>query len=187
MKKHVTIIGIDPGINNCGISILKHYTDTGETKVQNYFTIHANALAKKEDKAASKTYGSIFSLFQLEKAIENVMATYTPDFVVSEDAFYNPRTPNAFVSLKSCINSIKRVLYTHQKTLFLVAPKLAKATVNTGTANKEVVQESIRNLADLKIKDTKELPIDGMSEHEADAIAIGYTFIKAILPELIIG
>lgn len=63
---------------------------------------------------------------------------------------------------------------------------MAKATVSTGVANKEVVQESIRKLPDLKIKDTKELPIENMSEHEADATAIGYTFIKAILPEIIL-
>ena len=186
MRKYRTIIGIDPGINNCGVSILRHYPATGETKVQNYFTIHANAIAKKENKADSKTYGSIISLFQLERVIEETINTYEPDYVACEDAFYNPRTPNAFISLKSCINSIKRVLYTHQKTLFLIAPKMAKATVSTGIANKEVVQESIRKLPDLKIKDTKELPIENMSEHEADATAIGYTFIKAILPEIIL-
>jgi Holliday junction resolvasome RuvABC endonuclease subunit len=185
MAKYITIMGIDPGINNCGISILRYYPDTAETRVYTYLTLHCNAQAKKEDKVKSKVYGSIFSLFILEREIEKLIELYQPMYIASEDAFYNPRTPNAFISLKGCINSIKRVLYKYEKTLFLIAPKLAKAAVCTGTANKEIIQETINRLPDLKIKNTKEMPLMNMVEHEADSIAIGYAFIKTILPELV--
>lgn len=185
MSKYVTILGIDPGINNCGFSVCRYYPITKQTKVYTYFTLHANATAKKNNKHDSRIYGNIFSLITLEGLFENIVNEYNPDYIASEDAFYNPRTPNAFISLKGCINSFKRVLYLHQKTLYLIAPKLAKATVATGTADKEVIQTKIQKLPDLEIRQTKELPITEMSEHEADSIGIAYTFIKTILPGLI--
>ena len=92
--------------------------------------------------------------------------------------------PNAFISLRLCINVIQRVLYEHQKILHLVAPKEAKKAIGSGKADKVTVQNSIRNLSDLKLKDSKLRPLDKMVEHEADSIAIGYAFIKHILPDI---
>lgn len=185
MANYITIMGIDPGINNCGISITRYYLDTKLRKTIYRTTLHANAEAKKVDKKQSKLYGGVFSLFVFEALIDEIYKKYEPDYICSEDAFYNPRTPGAFVSLKNCIMSIKRVLYKYGKVLYLIAPKAAKAAVCTGTANKEVIQDAILKLPDLQIKDTKESPISEMVEHEADSIAIAYAFTTLILPSLI--
>lgn len=183
---YITILGIDPGIHNCGISFNKYDPKTGIMSVADYFTIHAASSAKKEDKRTSEEYGTVFSLICLEKIMREILDKYKPDYVASEDAFYSPRTPNAFVSLKLCINSIQRVLFEdYRKQLFKIPPKLAKAAVSQGTANKVAVQTSIRNLPDLKLKDTKSKPLDDMIEHEADAIAIAYAFRKLILPDIL--
>lgn len=185
MVDRLTILGIDPGINNTGICILRYYTKTKETSLVDRFVIKANEAAKKQNKDEFREYGNVFSLLVLENEILEVINKYEPDFVVCEDAFYSPRTPNAFISLKLCINAIQRVLYSNfKKQLFKIPPKLAKSAVSQGTASKEAVQVSIRNLPDLKLKDTKMKPLDLMVEHEADAIAIGYAFIKFILPDL---
>lgn len=183
----IRILGIDPGINNTGWNISQFNTENEITTVLHFDRIQANALAKKEKKQDFKDYGNIVSLELYEREINSIIEKYRPSYVACEDAFYNPRTPNAFLSLKLCIYSIKRVLHTHGQILFLIPPTIAKQAVwGSGTANKLAVQESIFNLKDLVIKDSKTNPIDKMVEHEADSIAISYAFIKNILPDLLL-
>lgn len=45
---YITILGIDPGIHNCGIAYNKYDPKTGVMTVADYFTIHAAELAKKK-------------------------------------------------------------------------------------------------------------------------------------------
>ena len=174
---NIKLIGIDPGIHNCGVAICEYDPDNQKLIVKDFFTIHASELARKFNKKDSIAYGSIFSLFLLEKEFNDIFSEYQPDYIGSEDAFYNPRTPNAFISLKSCINSIKRVLYTYRKKLNLIAPKLAKATVIKATANKNDMMSAITKLPDLVI----EKDVTDIVEHESDAIGIAYTLYKTVL------
>lgn len=170
----VRVIGIDPGINNCGIALCSYDTDKDMLTVNDHFTLHANESAKKYNRKDSKLYGNIFSLFILEKEITEIFDRWSPDYVASEDAFYNPRTPNAFVSLKNCITSIRRVLYSKRQILYTIPPKLAKMTVVKATATKEDIITAVKKLPTVKIvKDTTD-----MVEHEADAIGIAHTFIE---------
>ena len=174
---NIKLIGIDPGIHNCGVAICEYDQANQKLIVKDFFTIHASELARKFNKKDSIAYGSIFSLFLLEKEFNDIFKEYQPDYIGSEDAFYNPRTPNAFISLKSCINSIKRVLYDYRKKLNLIAPKLAKATVIKATANKNDMMSAITKLPDLVI----EKDVTDIVEHEADAIGIAYTLYKTVL------
>ena len=172
----IKIIGIDPGIHNCGVALGEFNTDTNHLVIKDFFTIHASELARKANKKDSNTYGSIFSLFLLEQEFTTIFTNFTPDYVASEDAFYNPRTPNAYASLKGCILSIKRVLYNFRLKLNLIAPKLAKMTVVKATADKNDMMAAITKLSDLTI----EKDITNIVEHEADAIGIAYTLVKLL-------
>ena len=186
MASSIKILSIDPGIHHTGWSISHTDSTLQKLTVQTWGEIQASDIAKKEFKSDVKLYGSLISLFCYETEIEGLLDKYNPDFVVSEDAFYNPRMPNAFLSLKLCINAIQRILFKHHRKLYTVAPTVAKQAVyGKGTANKVAVQESIQILDDLFIKETKAHPVSSMVEHEADSIAIGYAFFKLILPEII--
>lgn len=185
MPNYITILGIDPGIHNCGFSYNKYDPKTGVMTVADYFVIHAAETAKKENKDESKQYGNVFSLFILEREFSKIVENYHPHYIACEDAFYSPRTPNAFISLKLCINAMQRVLYhEYRKELFRIPPKLAKMTISEAGANKVAIQEAVRSKPDIKLKDTKIRPLDAMTEHEADSISIAYTFVKQILPNL---
>lgn len=185
MPNYVTVLGVDPGIHNCGISFNKYDPKAETLIVADYFVIHAAEQAKKENRQESKNFGNVFSLITLEREFSKIIADYKPDFVACEDAFYSPRTPNAFVSLKLCIGSMQRVLYTeYHKEMYRIPPKLAKMVMSTATAGKVAIQQAIRDKPDIKIKDTKVRPLDEMVEHEADSIAIAYAFIKQIYPNL---
>lgn len=183
----ITVLAFDPGVYHTGWSVLKYDQTSNTISVAEYGTIEANSLARKENKEDYKIYGNVISFFLLEREVTTLVNKYAPDYVACEGAFM-ARFPNAFVSLKLCINAIQRVLYTHfRKTLHLIAPKEAKKAIGNGTADKLAVQNSIQHLADLKVKDTKQKPIDKMVEHEADSIAIGYAFIKNVLPDLLLS
>lgn len=182
----VVVLAFDPGIYHCGWSVSKVDRDTYHATVTSYGTIEAAAAAKKANKKDYQDYGNIISFFLLEQEVKELVETYHPDYVVSEGAFM-ARFVNAFVSLKLCINAIQRVLYSEfRMTLYQIAPKEAKKAVNIGTADKEAVQTSITKLPDLTIKETKQKPLIKMCEHEADSIAIGYAFVKNVLPGLLL-
>lgn len=185
-KNNIKIFGIDPGLTHTGCCICNYDPSKDTLQVANCFSIEAIALAKKENKIEHKQYGNIISLFLYERELDRIMTEYQPDYIASEDAFYNPRTPLAFVSLKLCINAIQRVLYKHGKILYRIAPKQAKQAVSTGTADKLAVQDAIQHLPDLIVRNTKQNPIEKISEHEADSIAIAYAFKKLLLPDLLI-
>ena len=180
----IKIIGIDPGLTNLGINMSSYDLKTGIVTVHNFDMITSIALAKKENRPDYKLYGNIIPLLFLEREINRVYQEYQPDYVATEDAFYNPRTPNAVLSLKLCINAIERALYPLGNTLYKIAPRAAKQCVVNGNANKEAIQEAIQKLPDLKIRKTK--PLEQMTEHEADSIGITYAFTKLILPDLIL-
>lgn len=183
----IKILGIDPGINNTGWNISVFNPNNGKLIVSTYGKFQANMLAKKEMRQENKVYGNIVSLFLYEREIKSIFDSFQPDYVASEDAFYNPRTPNAYLSLKLCINAIQRVLFTYSKVLYRIPPTVAKQAVwGNGSANKAAVQDSIQRLDDLIIKSTKQNPIEKMVEHEADSIAVSYAFTKTVLPDLLL-
>lgn len=170
------IVAIDPGLTNTGWSYLEYDTSTGIVLVKHTGKICAIAHTKKVEKESYKKYGNLISLMEYEKLINELQNKYHPDHICCEDAFYNSRTPNAYLSLKLCINSIGRVLYSYDKLLYLIAPKVAKQAVfGKGTANKEDIQLAIRKIDNLHFH--PDIVLDELVEHEADSIAIGYAFI----------
>ena len=184
-KRLIKILGIDPGISHLGYNLSSYNPDTDILTVQHRDEILAQTLAKQEMKQDNKVYGNIISLFLLEREIRNLMNEHQPDYIVSEDAFYCAKFPNAYLSLKLCINSIQRVLYEFGKTLYRIPPTMAKQAVRDGTADKLAVQEAILSLPGIVIRDTKQNPVAKLTEHEADSIAISYAFKKLFLLDIL--
>lgn len=183
----ITIMGIDPGINNTGVNIAHYDIDKNILTVVAYTLIQANNLAKKEMKEDSKLYGNIVSLDIYERELHLLVEKYHPDYICCENSFYNPHMPNAYLSLSLCITSIRRMLYHfHNKTLYTIPPKSAKQCVCSGDANKLVIQEAIYQLPDLIIKRDKKNKNNELVEHIADSIAISYAFCKMYLPDMLL-
>lgn len=183
----VSIMGIDPGLNALGASIGWYYPRVKKLVIRDHTVVSSNTLAKKDHRDEVKEYGSLISLFTCEEAMENLLASWSPEFIVSEDAFYNPRMPNAFLSLKLCINAIQRVLFRHEKALYLIAPTIIKRTIfGSGTANKAAVHAGIVNHDDILFKDSKKKQMSKLVEHEADSIAVCYTFTQLYLPDILL-
>lgn len=183
---YISIMAIDPGLNALGASLGYYYPKKEKLVIQDHTVIKSNTQAKKEKSSEVKAYGNLISLFTCEEAIEDLLLKWCPEFVVSEDAFYNPRMPNAFLSLKLCINAIQRVLYTHEKVLYRIPPSnIKQAIFGHGLANKAAVQAGIVNHEDIAFKETKKKQINKLVEHEADSIAVCYAFVKLYLPDIL--
>jgi Holliday junction resolvasome RuvABC endonuclease subunit len=81
---------------------------------------------------------------------------------------------------------ISRILYQDfNQLLYKLAPKTIKMIITgDGTSDKESVRDSILHNDIIKIKENKQIPISRLLSHHTDAMAVGYSFIKIILPTL---
>lgn len=185
MKNEIIILSIDPGLTNTGWAITKYNRKTDTAVVTQFDIIQAKKIAHKTMRGDNEEYPTIIPVIVYEQLIDEILRTYEPDYITSEDAFYNPKRPNAYISLSLCLHAIERVLYTHRKSLYRIAPRSIKQVASgSGDSGKIAMQEAVLHLDNVTIKDRKIKPVSEMVEHEADAIAVGYTFIKKILPGL---
>ena len=169
------ILSFDPGLSFSGWA----YT-TAENGI--FSVEHCGLLTPsktvdhKEHREEVDLYGRrIITLALLRTMIRELMGRFTPDIVVSEDAFFNPRRPGAYEALVQWILTVSFVLRDeYQLPLYRIPPKLVKKYISgIGTADKEGVKKAVAQHDDIRL--SPEIVIDNLMEHEGDAIAIGYT------------
>ncbi len=185
----IKILSFDPGLTTMGWSIGTWSVEKNILTVNRWGVITSIALAQKEEKIDFKNYGRIISLEIMEREVTNLIEQYHPTYIFSEDAFYNPKRPQAYVSLSLCLHTLSRLLYlNYKKSLFKLAPKqIKKIVTGDGTADKTTIQATIISHPNILIKDTKQNQLKNMSEHSADSIAGMYTFCREILPALLMS
>ena len=133
-------------------------------------------VSHKQYRELVDTFGMrIITLTLLRDMIRELMDTYHPDIVASEDAFFNPRRPGAYEALLHWILTVSFVLKDeYGMPLHKIPPKLVKKFISgVGTSDKEGVQAAIFNHKDIVFE--KALGEIELTEHEGDAIAIGYS------------
>lgn len=138
----------------------------------------------------------------ISSLIEELINRYTPTYVSSEDAFYNPARPNAFVSLLIAIYAIESKLYQLYSDdklpfgknikLYKTPPTLVKKifSMNSG-GGKSTKDDMYHNLQDrvnehdISFVGRDDCPsLEEFTEHSVDAIAVGYAFYKFWIPLL---
>jgi Holliday junction resolvasome RuvABC endonuclease subunit len=187
LKCTVKILSFDPGLTCTGWALTEYNTTTGKAFVSKRGKIEGKrALNKYKEKLVlfNKSY---IQLTHLEEELFNLMR-YKPDYVVTESAFWQPGRTAAYAALVLCIHTIERVIGTNLGLpVFKLAPQCIKRIVTDhGQASKITVQEAILLNPDIELKETKQNPIEKMVEHEADAIACAWAFIKCDLPSIIV-
>jgi Holliday junction resolvasome RuvABC endonuclease subunit len=191
-KVNYRIFSIDPGLRNLGWSVIDYNIKKGTETVYAYGTLTAKSLLKAktdEDKLVISEFGErYFVLSSLEIALNKMFSMYGPDYVCCEGAFAH-KFIDAFSVLVLIIHLIRRLSHKHvKKNIVTIAPREVKKCIsNSGGSDKDTVQYCVLNNKDIIIRDTKANPIKLLTEHEADAIAIGHTFIKIYLDDLILA
>ena len=168
------ILSIDPGINNCGISII----DLSEQfKVLDTILINNARKFTPEEKLSELRIGSRgVKVMCIINKLQELIDDNDISMIVVEAPFYSALTPAAYGSLLEVISAIKyRLIIDSSLEFKLVEPLLVKKTfASQAQASKPTMKESlIRRTGNKEISLSKN--IDSLSEHEIDSIAVGFT------------
>ncbi len=175
----LTLISIDPGLNNVGVAIYKiELLPVFKICRIEAFTLSAPRLVDDcgldDEDYSERTIKRHVILRHFKKILEN----HTPDIVVCESPFFNPKMPSSFAVLTEVVASLfdQVILFNSRCQFSVLAPKLVKKTFSiAGKKGKDVVKEAVAAvslLTDVLVND-----IDGLDEHSIDAIAVGYSWI----------
>lgn len=172
-----TIIGIDPGVNNFGISI--YNMNNNEIIDINAFTL-INAKIKDLSGLNEETNSDrIIKIRKIQEHFKNILYTVNPILVVCESPFYNPSMPNAYASLVQIIEAIQLTCIEFNNNIIftLIEPLLMKKTIGAGMMTGKIdVKLSVTNTKNIMEKLLVDINI--LDEHSIDAIAITYSYLK---------
>jgi Holliday junction resolvasome RuvABC endonuclease subunit len=173
-------ISIDPGLNTCGVAVFTYKDNRFQVKSTTLIN-NLRKLTDGEKLIAKKYTDRLAKLDTICKTIDTMYDTlkeegYEINTLIVEAPFYSSFRPAAFGSLVETISLIRyNVAFKRNSSFYAIEPMaVKKAFAARGMANKDDMRETLL----LKIQ-TQELDcnidIATISEHEVDAIAIGYT------------
>lgn len=168
-------LSIDPGIANCGLSVI----DASDSfKVIETHLVKNTRKFTDEEKEIEAKYGSrTVKVNCILEKIKELMSKYEIDTIALEAPFYNALTPMAYSALLEVIMAIKyKIILETEVLMVMIEPLLVKKLfTNKGMANKEAMKFFLR----AKVQDKTiimESDIDTLSEHEIDAVAVGFVY-----------
>lgn len=168
------IVGIDPGSETLGVSILFFDVITLQiTKIVPKTYIGSKLpvspmLAMLHNDRVSRIKAHEENLF-------NIYSEYNPVAIVSEAPFYNPRRPNAYGVLVEVICAIRNSIIRYSDTMcfYQVDPASVKRAIGAkGNADKDIVKHHIGLIPE--IVNVLEYPLSALDEHSIDATAVAY-------------
>lgn len=171
----ITVLAFDPGISYMGWAVLCCDVDSKNIEHISSGTIVGTTEYSKEEKNLRKEFKRSFvTLVAYEKAIEELIKSYTPDIVVSEGAFYH-KFLNTFASLTLIIHVIRRMSCdVLKKDIGIISPAESKNVLTKKScATKEDMADAL-----LSMNKFNHLSRDTTTEHEVDACAHALAYIK---------
>lgn len=194
-----TLLSIDPGAHNLGAAISKF--DDNNFQVQKFYSLVPSKYPAEMRKHIKHFTDRTLTGKVISAMVRDLVLEYQPDFIVSEDAFYNPGRPNAFISLLVCIYAAESELYRllcedlisdpDRAKLYKIPPTLVKKIVSDvvgGKASKDDMTAAMEQQVlsgNIKFDAHAEGTCphrEAFTEHAVDAICIGYAFTKLWYP-----
>lgn len=179
------LLSIDPGINNCGLAVIDYESDF---TVLESFNVNNTRRFTPEEKALEKIFGLrvvkvnfiLHHVWRLLKAYPDI------DHVAIEAPFYSALTPLAYGSLLEVISAIKYTILVPEGIPYsMTEPLLVKRMFINVKLNKDMKKkEAMRLFLTKKVMEGDILlnvEPETLSEHEIDAIAVGYTRAITVL------
>lgn len=180
------ILSLDPGLTTLGWAISTYDSDTDILSTHKFGKYQAVKNALKDKDNVEKYGQRLISVTLLRSEITRLVDLYKPTHIASEDVFLHIRHINAFAALTMCIFAIKDAAKSRDLVVYTIPPRaVKKLAAATGEADKLDVQQAILSDSKISITDNKQNPIDKMSEHEADAIAVAKAFTVHFVPQLL--
>ena len=160
------LLSIDPGTVTCGICIMDIDIPSFKVVNINTTTLYINNELDLETR-----------LVTLYNYIRNLVIEIQPEQFAHEAGFINRFRPQAYGPIYAAIFMMRKAYrdVLPFNNMFSYPPKSVKAVMSTGTAGKDDML-----LAVTKNKELKRFITGYETEHEIDAIAIGYTHLLNI-------
>lgn len=174
------VLSFDPGLTYAGWAIGDFDLATQQLYIQDYGVMEPS---KDLDRKIMRSYVGecsrrVMTLMATREMISDLYYTYRPEYICSEDAFFNRFRPMAYGALLQWITTVELFLWDNYKIkLYKFPPKTIKHAVSTGCAGKLDVQKAIRNIPNIHFEESPR----AFKEHSADAIACNWTFCHNVL------
>jgi crossover junction endodeoxyribonuclease RuvC len=148
------VLGVDPGLNNVGYSILE--LDNGLE------LILAGSYRTRRSKSLSARLGAIVD------HLEGLLKEYSPDICVVETLFYG-KNPRSTISLSHARGAILAAMHNHNVDVVEYAPQEVKRAIcGSGRASKEQVSYMVKRLLNTEVDFNQDVS-------DAIALALCYT------------
>lgn len=152
----MTVIGIDPGLANLGIGVVR---EQGVTPTY----LHAEVVRTSSESSSPERLAFIY------KAVKNVLELHKPDAMSIEAQFFQLQPGTAF-KVGEAVGVVLLACAQLEIPVFEYSPKEVKAAVvGTGSASKEQIMFMVRAVL--------QLPKTPTSNHAADALALALTHL----------
>ncbi len=183
----ITILSFDPGLTTSGWAFSEYNIPTNTLHVQHAGTLEPSArISNKEHKSDVIRYGArIMTLCMLRSHVRDLVSNFTPNIIVTEDAFYNRFRPTAYCALIQWIITVNMLVNDEfQQPLFKLSPKTVKLAMSgSGKSGKLDMQKAINTNRYIELDET--IDLSKFTEHTCDSIGVGYAFTQEILPTLL--
>lgn len=173
------VIGIDPGTENLGFSVLDLDLRNGQVSLSHSETIVSQKLLadyRNEERIHGQRTARLMSL---EDRLFIIFEQYQPQAVCCESPFMH-RFPQAFAALTECVSYVKRALYRYDrfKPITMVDPPTAKMSVGV-TVKRGVTKEDVAAaIPKLNLHLANDILLENLDEHEIDSIAVAYYLLS---------
>lgn len=174
---------IDPGFNNLGVTVWDVNSRTGKI---NWIEVETMVVDKRPSRSGLDVEYVGERRYKLRKIHENwleLCREYRIDVVCHETPFYNPRMPNAFASLVEVLAEIKNSTLRYCPTMQIIglSPQSVKKGVGaSGQKGKDIMFDKVTAIPEI-MKALGDYPIDELTEHCIDSMAVGWTTLTTIL------
>ncbi len=148
-------LGIDPGLGATGFAIVEALPMG--TQAHEWGCIQTGTRLSNQVRL-----GSIY------QNICQIIAQWSPDIVVVEEAFVDPKYPKAALRLGEVRGTVSVAAHNMEVEVFEIKPTEVKlALTGKGLATKEQVQEAVNRILNLSSQ--------SISHHASDAMALALT------------
>jgi Holliday junction resolvasome RuvABC endonuclease subunit len=175
MDNLINILTIDPG-NNIGVSIITvDVRDFSIVNIETRLYVLENLIPVMDDNFNKLLY----KLSVIQDIVTDLYVAYNPIALGVETSFLNTRFPKAVLQLSQYVAVIEHTMYTLNTRIkmFRYMPRYIKRILGAGgSADKDDMMVTMSAIDEL----TNHINPYILSEHEVDAIAIGYTVLMEI-------
>lgn len=173
------VVGIDPGTETLGFSVLDLDLTSGKIAVAHSETVNSQKILGAY-RTEERVHGlRTARLMALEDRLFLYLEHHQPHAVCAESPFMS-RFPQAFAALTECVSHVRRAVcrYDRYMSLEMVDPPTAKKAVGV-TVKRGITKEDVKiAIEKLKLEYAEGMSLDSLDEHSVDSIAVGYHLAK---------